>query len=59
MYFSSLGELWTMNGHGAFVWASYAIVTVVLVLLVSEPLRRRRRLLEQVRRRVSPHSGAR
>jgi heme exporter protein D len=59
MHFSSFAELWTMNGHGPFVWAAYGIVTVVLVLLVNEPLRRRRRLLEQVRRRVSPEPGAR
>jgi len=52
MYFDSLRDLWNMSGHGAYVWTAYGIVLLVMVLLVREPLRRHRRLLERVRRRA-------
>jgi len=52
MYFASLHELMWMDGHGPYVWAAYAIVATVVVLLVGDPLRRRRATLERVRRRV-------
>lgn len=52
MYFDSLGDLWSMAGHGPYVWSAYAIVALVIVVLVREPLVRRRRLLERVRRRA-------
>ena len=58
MYFSSLAQLWSMEGHGPYVWSAYAIVVTVLVLLVLEPVRRHRRLLAAVRRRASPDNGA-
>ena len=58
MYFASLAQLWSMDGHGPYVWTAYAIVVSVLVALVSEPLRRRRRLLNRVRQRCAPHDGA-
>lgn len=52
MYFDSFGDLWSMAGHGPYVWSAYAIVALVIVVLVREPLLRRRRLLERVRRRA-------
>jgi heme exporter protein D len=58
MYFPSLEALWSMDGHGAYVWSAYAIVGVVLVLLVSDPLRRSRGLLARVRRRLAPGNEA-
>ena len=57
MYFSNLHQLWTMDGHGPYVWAAYAIVTTVIVLLVGDPLRRRRETLERVRRRAGTPGG--
>ena len=53
MYFEDLHQLWTMDGHGPYVWAAYAIVTTVIVLLVASPLRRGRETLERVRRRAA------
>lgn len=41
--FSSLGELFWMDGHGPYVWASYAIAGVAIVGLVIAPSLRRRR----------------
>ena len=54
MYFDSLGDLWSMAGHGPYVWSAYAIVLLVIVVLVREPLLRRRKVLERVRRRAGP-----
>ena len=58
MYFSSMSELLRMDGHGPYVWSAYFIVAVVLCALVSDPLLRRRRLLERVRQRVITRDGA-
>lgn len=52
MYFANAHELWTMAGHGPYVWSAYAIVLLVVVLQVRAPLMRRRALLRQVRRRA-------
>ena len=57
MYFSDLHQLWTMDGHGPYVWAAYAIVSTVIVLLVGDPLFRRRETLARVRRRASAQIG--
>jgi len=43
MYFDSFSAAIAMDGHGGFVWAAYAVTAVVLVLLVTVPMRRRRR----------------
>lgn len=59
MYFDSLGELWSMAGHGPYVWTAYAIVLLVIVALVRDPIARRRKLLERVRRRAGPSSSTR
>ncbi len=59
MYFDSLGDLWSMAGHGPYVWSAYAIVALVIVVLIREPLVRRRRLLERVRRRSGFPSSTR
>ncbi len=39
MYFESFHDLWTMAGHGAYVWAAYAITFVTLIALLWVPLR--------------------
>lgn len=52
MYFASINELFYMNGHGAYVWASYGIGFAVLLGLVWQPLARhaalRRQILQQI-----------
>jgi heme exporter protein D len=52
MYFDSFGQLWAMDGHGAFVWSAYAICFVVLGLVVRGSMARRSRLLQRVRSRI-------
>lgn len=53
MQFDTLAELWSMSGHGPYVWSAYAIVFTVILALVRAPLARRRRLLDRVRRRAT------
>ncbi len=48
MYFQDMDSLVHMDGHGAFVWAAYAIAVAVIALMVAAPARRRRRLLREL-----------
>lgn len=48
MYFESFDALLRMDGHGIFVWSSYAITAVVVALLLIAPRRRQRRLLTEL-----------
>ncbi len=52
MYFESFAQLWSMDGHGAYVWSAYAIVWLVLIVLLRAPLASRRRVLARVRARL-------
>lgn len=52
MYFESFAQLWSMDGHGAYVWSAYAIVWLVLTVLLRAPLVRRRQVLNRVRARL-------
>jgi heme exporter protein D len=49
MYFDSVAAALAMDGHGAYVWSAYALSLLVLVYVVSAPLRRQRRLLRELR----------
>ena len=48
MYFGSLHELLTMEGHGVYVWTAYLVTTTVIAAALLVPLRRRRRFLLQL-----------
>jgi heme exporter protein D len=52
MYFDTLQDAIYMNGHGAFVWAAYAISFLVLIALVVAPLGKTRRFLREESRRL-------
>lgn len=56
MYFESLHELWTMAGHGKFVWAAYGISLIVLSAMVIAPIQRYRKELRGILRRASIQS---
>ena len=43
MYFDSFAEFLDMGGHGYFVWSCYAIVLVVLVGNIIQPIRENRK----------------
>lgn len=60
--FESFASFIAMNGHGPYVWASYAVALLVLAALVSAPLLRQRQMRrdfgrqlrqEEARRRAS------
>ena len=60
MYFDSVSSLIAMDGHGAFVWSAYGITAVVLVALLVAPMRRRRRLMAELKgeaRRAAANSS--
>ncbi len=52
MYFSSLSDLFYMDGHGAYVWAVYAVAAVIIALLAISPLYRRRRFVREETQRL-------
>ena len=41
MYFDSLQQLIWMNGHGIYVWSSFAISALVMIGLIVKPLRQK------------------
>ncbi len=54
MYFASLHDLLFMNGHGAYVWASYGIGFVVIAALIFQPLLRHKKLRGQILQQNRP-----
>jgi heme exporter protein D len=59
MYFDSLQAALNMDGHGMYVWPAYAVSTLVIVLLLLAPLRRRKRTLAQLAGEAKRNQGAR
>lgn len=48
--FESWQAFWQMAGHGPYVWAAMAITALVMAVLVLVPLRRRKQLLNEIRK---------
>ena len=46
----SWSEFWAMGGYGLYVWSAYGFATVVLVINVIVPLRRRAVVMRILRR---------
>lgn len=46
--FSSFADFIDMGGYGAFVWPSYFLTLLLLVIHVVLPLMRRRSLIKQI-----------
>jgi heme exporter protein D len=55
--FDSLQAFVAMDGHGGYVWSSYALALGVVVFIIGSPLRRRRRFLAEQASRLK-RSGA-
>ena len=51
--FSTMNEFFYMGGYAFYVWTSYAVVGVVLVLNLLMPIVRQRRLLRDLARKAS------
>ncbi|MCC7515996.1 MAG: heme exporter protein CcmD [Pseudomonadales bacterium] len=50
MYFATINELLTMNGHGIYVWSAYGICFAVLLMLVGRALHRHTQLRREIDR---------
>lgn len=48
---SGLSEFFAMDGHGVYVWSSYAITLAVLALNLVMPWLERKRLIKEAARR--------
>ena len=49
MYFDNLHDLWTMAGHGPYVWAAYTITAVTLAALLWVPISAKKRQFRSLR----------
>ncbi len=49
---SGLADFLAMGGHGLYVWGSFGIVAVVMLVNVVVPMRTERRLREEIRYRA-------
>ena len=45
--FESIADFIAMNGHGSYVWASYAITFAVLIFLLISPLLQKKAFVKQ------------
>ncbi len=49
---SSLTEFLHMGGYAFYVWTSYGITTVVLIVTAITPIRQRKKLLSGIARNI-------
>lgn len=52
MSFESFSDFIAMGGHGLYVWLSYAIAVVVLIVNVINPLVQKRQIFTEQARRL-------
>ena len=48
MYFDSLQQLMSMNGHGVFVWSAFTISAVVMIGLIVIPLKQKQAAMRNI-----------
>ena len=48
MYFDSLSAVWHMDGHGFYVWLSYALTFLPVAIMLWLPIRRQRQLWQWI-----------
>ena len=56
MYFASVSDFITMDGHGAYVWAVYGVALVILGSLAIAPMLNRRRFVKEELQRMRRES---
>ncbi|MGS2716842.1 heme exporter protein CcmD [Eionea flava] len=56
--FDSLMDFLTMDGHGIYVWLSYAVTGIALLLLAVSPTIQQRRFIIQQKRQQRIEEGA-
>ena len=58
MNFDSLSEFLAMGGHGFYVWLSYAIALVVIVINIVGPVMQKKKVIADVKRRLRREKNA-
>lgn len=48
MYFDSIQALWSMGGHGAYVWVAYGVSLLIMVWSIISPLKDYRKQLKNI-----------
>lgn len=59
MSFNSFSEFLSMGGHGLYVWLSYALGLVIILVNLVAPLRAGKRLQAQLIRRLERENNRR
>ncbi|MCA0901277.1 heme exporter protein CcmD [Microbulbifer agarilyticus] len=57
--FDSLASFFAMDGHGPYVWASYGMVVLVLVVLAVTPVFRQRKLRRELQQQLRQEEARR
>ena len=52
MSFDSFSEFIAMGGHGKYVWLSYAIALVVIVINIVNPVLQKKKVISDLARRL-------
>ncbi|UTW02733.1 heme exporter protein CcmD [Amphritea atlantica] len=52
MSFESFADFIDMGGHGLYVWLSYAIALIVIVMNIVNPLMQKRQIFSEQARRL-------
>jgi heme exporter protein D len=55
MYFDSIQQLISMNGHGVYVWTAFSISIVVMVSLILQPLCQSKKEFNNIRLHIKLH----
>ena len=56
--FESLSDFIHMNGHGLYVWLSYALGLAIIIGNVLQPLMKRKSLIQSLARRMRRESNS-
>ncbi|WP_372831547.1 heme exporter protein CcmD [Pontibacterium sp.] len=58
MSFDSFSDFLAMDGHGLYVWLSYAIALFVIVINLVSPVLRKKQLVSELIRRLRREKNA-
>lgn len=58
MSFDSFSDFMAMDGHGLYVWLSYAIALVVITINLVSPVLRKKQLMSELIRRLRREKNA-
>ena len=48
MYFDSIQALWSMGGHGSYVWIAYGVSLLIMLWSLISPLKAYRKQLKNI-----------